>query len=180
VPEGVEVVITQPEDMLPDTYPAWQRRPSHWPGGVRWVHLRSTGVDRYPSWVFDAPMVTTSSGSQATSISEYVLSAILAQEKRGQQLTVANPKMWIETRERVRNRPVGGLEGKVLGLVGFGHIGKAVASRAKPFGMKVIASNRSGSPSADAPKVEMLALDDVVRRADHLVIAVPLTRPREH
>ena len=27
VPEGVEVVITQPEDMLPDTYPSWQRRP---------------------------------------------------------------------------------------------------------------------------------------------------------
>ena len=63
-------------------------------------------------------MVTTSSGSQATSISEYVLSAILAQEKRGQQLAVANPKMWIETRERVRNRPVGGLEGKVLGMLG--------------------------------------------------------------
>jgi phosphoglycerate dehydrogenase-like enzyme len=35
------------------------------------------------------------------------------------------------------------LYGKTLGIVGFGSIGRAVAERARPFGMKVIAINRT-------------------------------------
>lgn len=76
------------------------------------------------------------------------------------------------------SRPVHGeAAGKVLGLVGLGHIGAAIARRAKAFDMTVMAvtaSRRSG-----AADVDWLAtvdrLDEMLPAVDFLVLACPLT-----
>lgn len=62
------------------------------------------------------------------------------------------------------------LRGKVLGLVGFGAIGRAVARRVEPFGMQVI-FNRS-CPDPDPRYRE---LDDLLAEADAVSLHVPLT-----
>ncbi len=76
------------------------------------------------------------------------------------------------------SRPIHGeAAGKVLGLIGLGHIGAAIARRAKVFGMRVMAvtASRRGS----APDVDWLAtadrLDEMLAVADFVVIACPLT-----
>ena len=68
--------------------------------------------------------------------------------------------------------------GKVLGIVGFGQIGAAVAKTALSFGMKVIAFTPSGKKSG-FPEVEFTSLEDVKARADVITLHCPLTKATE-
>ena len=68
------------------------------------------------------------------------------------------------------------LYGKTLGIVGFGSIGRALAERAKPFGMKVIAINRTrreAPPCVDA-WVGFDKLDATLPELDYIVVAAAL------
>ncbi|HUF50343.1 MAG TPA: phosphoglycerate dehydrogenase [Longimicrobiales bacterium] len=68
------------------------------------------------------------------------------------------------------------LYGKTLGLVGAGRIGGEVARRARAFGMTVCAYDPYlPTDRARALDIELLALDDVIERADVLSLHVPLT-----
>lgn len=70
------------------------------------------------------------------------------------------------------------LRGKVLGLVGLGAIGTALASRARALGMDVVALSRSG---ATAPGVRTVAgLDELLGQADVVSLHVPLTDRTHH
>jgi D-3-phosphoglycerate dehydrogenase / 2-oxoglutarate reductase len=60
-----------------------------------------------------------------------------------------------------------------LGVVGFGRIGRAVADRARAFGMTVIAASRSGDGHGRA--VKMVSLDELLAAADVVSLHVPLT-----
>src|SRR6266513_567051 len=66
---------------------------------------------------------------------------------------------------------------KTIGLLGYGHIGKAIAVRAKAFEMKVLVANRSAvAPSSIVDR--SFALDnlrDFWASADFFVVSVPLT-----
>jgi glyoxylate reductase len=65
------------------------------------------------------------------------------------------------------------LEGRVLGLVGFGEIGKLVAARARGFGMDAIYC-RSRSPEASADPRHR-SIDEVLERSDVVSLHTPLT-----
>ena len=70
------------------------------------------------------------------------------------------------------------LAGKTLGILGFGHIGEALARRARGFDMEICAIRRQAQ--ADAPDgVAFIAgaerLDEVLRRADYLAITLSLS-----
>ena len=67
------------------------------------------------------------------------------------------------------------LAGKQLGIIGYGRIGKAVAARAEPFGMRVAYVGRNGDRSPGAmPADRLLSTSDVVS------IHVPLTPDTRH
>lgn len=66
------------------------------------------------------------------------------------------------------------LEGKCLGIVGYGRIGRAVAHRARAFGMRVIYYNRSPRPEPGAR-----TLDELLEQADIVSLHVPLTPETE-
>jgi glyoxylate reductase len=66
------------------------------------------------------------------------------------------------------------LKGKVLGVVGPGRIGKAVARRARAFGMTVIAFGRSRRADDDPDDPPRVSFDDLLRRADVISLHVPL------
>lgn len=68
------------------------------------------------------------------------------------------------------------LEGKVLGLIGMGNIGSAVAIRAKAFGMKVIAYDPYlEKDRASLLDVGLVDLDTLLENSDFVSIHVPLT-----
>jgi D-3-phosphoglycerate dehydrogenase len=68
------------------------------------------------------------------------------------------------------------LQGKTLGIIGLGRIGRVVASRARSLGMNIIAYDPFIQPEhARDLEVETASLDDVFSRADFLTIHTPLT-----
>src|SRR5262249_17719524 len=71
--------------------------------------------------------------------------------------------------------PLRRLEGQVLGLVGFGNIPRALAPKAKAFGLKVITHDPYAS--ADVVKalgVENTSFDDLLGRSDFISVHAPL------
>src|SRR5436190_4127293 len=68
------------------------------------------------------------------------------------------------------------LQGKTLGIVGLGRIGRGVAQRARGLGMNIVAFDPFVAPEqARDMEIEAVPLDDVLARADFLTVHTPLT-----
>ena len=68
------------------------------------------------------------------------------------------------------------LSGKVLGVVGLGRIGTRVSTRARSFGMRVIAYDPYIAPTVgEKVGAEMVSLDDLLAQADVVTVHTPLT-----
>jgi D-3-phosphoglycerate dehydrogenase len=72
--------------------------------------------------------------------------------------------------------PLRRLEGQTLGLVGFGNIPRALAPKAKAFGLKVVVHDPYVKPEAlAAAGVEGVSFDDLLARSDFISVHAPLT-----
>ncbi|MBA2327874.1 MAG: hypothetical protein H0V95_14695 [Actinobacteria bacterium] len=175
---GVEVVVIPTADELPDGVEGDVLLTLAWGSAnlaqvlernVGWVHTIGTGVDGFPLHALNGQTLTCSRGASAVPISEWVLAVMLAFEKH-------LPDSWVRNADaRWHYAELGGLAGKTVGLVGLGGIGEAVARRALAFDMHVRALRRTNTASAVAG-VELTArLPDLLRSADHVVVAAPST-----
>ena len=73
------------------------------------------------------------------------------------------------------------VSGKVLGIVGMGRIGRAVAQRAAGFNMRICYHSRSAhAPDRLVAPWERRTLADVLRHADFVSLHVPLTDETRH
>jgi phosphoglycerate dehydrogenase-like enzyme len=108
--------------------------------GVRWVHALGTGVDGFPFHLLGDRPLTCSRGGSAVPIAEWTLAVMLAFEKR-------LPEAWVHAvpAEGWSRTALGTLYGRTLGLVGVGAIGRAVAARARPFGMHIRGVRRTAT-----------------------------------
>lgn len=66
------------------------------------------------------------------------------------------------------------LKGKTLGIVGPGRIGRAVARRARAFGMTLIAAGRSSRDEGDPDDPPRVSFDELLRRSDVVSLHLPL------
>lgn len=146
--------------------------PAGW-HAVRWVQLASVGIDYYPSWLFDGPVVTSARGTASDAIAEYVLAAILSAAKRV-------PEIWLERAEDWRRLSLGLVKGSTLGLYGFGSIGRALAQRALALGVNVVALRRSDAPFEIDGVRRADSLEQLLALSDHLVLAAPSTPATRH
>lgn len=180
VPEGepwrvaseADVLIVRPTPEWRDVRDAMA--PHAWPGRLRWVCSASAGIDFYPQWLLDAPMVSCARGTASDEIADYVIAAIYRQAKDIDGAVAHSPTEW-------RYRQLGQVNGSTIGIVGLGAIGMAVARRAVALGARVLAVRRGGGGVLGLLGVEMCShVSDVVRKADHIVIAVPATPETRH
>jgi lactate dehydrogenase-like 2-hydroxyacid dehydrogenase len=65
-----------------------------------------------------------------------------------------------------------GLQGKTLGIVGFGQIGRAMAKRAEAFGMSIVYTGRSNQGS--------VSFEELLERSDVVSLHCPLTPETQH
>lgn len=73
------------------------------------------------------------------------------------------------------------LSGKILGIVGFGATGPAVARRAAPFGLQILATRKNMAASIDPDlNVAMVDLNTLLARADYISLQLPLTPETHH
>lgn len=72
------------------------------------------------------------------------------------------------------------LRDKVLGIVGMGKIGKAVARRGQAFGMNLLYVNASQTDVTDFPGAGRVPLEEVMRQSDVVSLHCPLTPKTKH
>jgi phosphoglycerate dehydrogenase-like enzyme len=109
-------------------------------------------------------------------IAEYVFAALLARHvplaQADADLRRGQWTFWAGRPNALRTE----LGGQTLGLLGFGHISKAIATRAKAFGMRVHAANRSAIDSAYVDQTFALTdLHAFLATVDIVVVTLPLT-----
>lgn len=79
------------------------------------------------------------------------------------------------------SKPIHRIEGRTLGLIGMGRIGREVARRAKAFGLNVIVADKYLSPEKAAEAgATLVALDALLPVADFISIHAPLTPETRH
>ena len=142
--------------------------------GVRWVHTLGTGVDRFPLHLVGDRVLTCSRGASAVPIAEWVMAHLLTFEKNV-------PGIWLdEPGDRWHLASLGGLDGRTLALIGLGGIGQAIAERALPFGMRIVAVRRTSAPSPLSGVEVAASIEEAVADADHVVLAAPATAGTHH
>lgn len=73
------------------------------------------------------------------------------------------------------------LRGQVAGLLGFGNIARAVATRCQAFGLRVVAYDPYVDPSLAAELgVELLGFEDLLEAADYVCVHLPLNPATLH
>jgi phosphoglycerate dehydrogenase-like enzyme len=160
---------------------------------LRWVHSGAAGVGSSLHDTMKASDVifTNSAGIHASPMAETVLGMLLF-FARGIDFAVANQHLgrWSTDPFYEGSAPPVELAGSVVGIVGYGGIGREVARRVTALGAHVVAVKRTAPSSEDArltpvgggvldgrPRIVHGpgALDEVLERADFLVVTAPDT-----
>ncbi len=71
-------------------------------------------------------------------------------------------------------------QGKTLGIIGMGRIGRAVRRRAEPFGLKIIYHNRSPLPDTESSGVPYVSFDELLEQSDIISLHLPLNAKTKH
>jgi phosphoglycerate dehydrogenase-like enzyme len=147
------------------------------PGKLRLYHAPAAGIDAIDRSRLPAAAALCNCFGHEHAIAEYVMTALLL---RHVPLPDADAKLrqgdwayWAGRPGALRTE----LGSQAIGLLGFGHIGKAIAVRAKAFGMRVVVANRSPVPRSELVD-ESFGLDQLTRfmgSADAIVVSLPLT-----
>ena len=150
-------------------------------GPLKLVQVPGAGLDRIDRTALPAGAWLANAYGHETGIAEYVLGAMLALTRDFARLDAALRRGVWESQWAVGVAPPAPwpeLAGRTVGIVGYGRIGQAVARRARAFDMQVLAIRRDVVRSA-ADDLDLLGgpelLDEVLRRADYLVLTLPLT-----
>jgi phosphoglycerate dehydrogenase-like enzyme len=150
--------------------------------GLRWIQgsMAGAGEVAQKAGLADTDVVvTTASGIYSGPLAEFALMAMLQHAKDLDALRQnKDRKVW-------RQGAVGTLEGKTLCVVGMGSIGRAIAGRARPFGMRVVGVKRTvreddeawGYADALYPTAE---LQSALGEADYVAVTLPGTPKTRH
>ena len=76
--------------------------------------------------------------------------------------------------------PLAELDGKTLGIIGFGSIGRRVAEIAETFGMKVLINSRSRKDLSAFKSAEQVELSNLLPSSDYITCHCPLTAETEN
>lgn len=142
---------------------------------LRFVQFLSAGCDHAPKQKLAALGIRQSTGAGVgnVSIAEFVIGRVIEVYKEFRRIEADQAAHnWRRTAGR-------SLDGDTIGIVGLGAIGTEIASRARAFGMRVLATRRSYTPGMTSPLVDELYGPDglavLLERSDVLVLCAPST-----
>jgi len=145
---------------------------------LRWLHVPFAGINRLvenKALVESEVIVTNAAGVSSKAIADQVLGYIIMHSRSlVSQIQSQGRKEWQRT---WWGSKLFELEGRTVGIVGHGRIGREIAIRARTFGMRVIATKTN--LSGEFPELDLvLSASDLPRllaESDYVVIAAPLT-----
>ncbi len=118
-------------------------------------------------------VVMNAPGGSAVTVAEHTLAMMFALAR---QIPAATASVKSGKWEKKKFASGHELSGKTLGVVGTGNIGSVVVDRAHGLKMKVLAYDPYVSAEGAARMgIELVSLEDLLRRADFVTLHVPLT-----
>lgn len=147
------------------------------PASLKVISRYGAGVDRVDLEAAKERgiAVTNTPGTNAVAVCELAFGLMLSLARSIPRLDCA-----VKKGEWPRNDGTE-LAGKTLGIVGFGAIGKNLATRARAFGMRVVAFDPYFDQAfASQHGVEHKTLDETIESADFLSLHVPLTKETKY
>ncbi len=146
------------------------------PERLRLYHAPAAGTDGIDRQRLPASATLCNCFGHENAIAEYVIAALLTRyiplAAADRDLRQGQWTFWPGRPNTLRQE----MGDSTVGLLGFGHIGKAIAARAKAFGMRVTVANRS--PVAASPLVDksfsLEALPAFMASADAIVVSLPM------
>ncbi|MBM3457098.1 MAG: phosphoglycerate dehydrogenase, partial [Armatimonadetes bacterium] len=142
---------------------------------LRVVARAGVGVDNIdvPAATQGGVIVVNSPEGNTVAAAEHTIAMLFALSRKIPDATAS-----LRRGEWARREFVGvEIYNKVLGVVGFGKIGREVARRGRGLGMVVVAADSYVTPElARREGVELVELDELYRRADYVTVHTPLTR----
>jgi len=149
---------------------------------LRWIHSPSAAIHQFlfPEFVNSEVILTNARDVHGPVVAEHVIALIFALAKKiPQAVRFQQQHVWgQEIAWRAGQRPREIAEA-VLGLVGLGSIGRAVAKHAAALGMRVIAVREhpeNQKPDFVHEVLPSSRLDELLVRSDYVVLAAPVTR----
>lgn len=146
---------------------------------LKLVQLPAAGLDRVERAALPSGALLANAYGHETAIAEFIIGALLSLTRNLVRLDSELrlgvwPGPWAPGKPRLP--PAAELAGKTLGILGYGHIGQALARRARAFDMNVLAIRRDLSAAHDglADLGGPERLDETLRRADYLAITLSL------
>jgi phosphoglycerate dehydrogenase-like enzyme len=149
---------------------------------LRWVQASMAGageVAKKAGLVETDIVVTTASGVYSGPLAEFVVMAMLQHAKGLERLRRDKAeRAW-------RPAHADSLEGKTLCIVGIGNIGRAIAGRARPFGMRILGVKRTVHDEDPARNhADALygtdRLHEALAEADYVAVTLPGTPETHH
>ena len=143
------------------------------PGKLRGIARAGVGVDNIdvPEATRKGILVMNTPGGNTLSAAEHTMALMLGMSRNVVPACVSLKAGAWDRKKYMGNQ----LNGKVLGLIGLGRIGMAVAAMAKGFNMKILGFDPLAAP-ANAEKVGIEVVDDLERiykEADYISVHVP-------
>ena len=139
---------------------------------LKWIQTTGAGIEGLLplSWLPGDVVLTNNSGAHGAKAEDSCTMAIaLLNARLPQMIASQQRRAW----EPILTSPVAG---KTVVVIGFGDLGRAAGRGARKLGAKVIAVTRSGKAVRPAGRaVPVSRLDSVLREADFVVVAAPLT-----
>ena len=147
---------------------------------ARLFHAPAAGTDAVNTALLPASCSLANCFGHENAIAEYVMAALLMRHvplsRADQDLRRQHWTYWAGQKAALRTE----LGSQTIGLLGFGHIARTVALRAKAFGMRVHVANRSPVGHASVDQSWTLdGLHDFMGSADAIVVSLPLTENTE-
>jgi D-3-phosphoglycerate dehydrogenase len=143
--------------------------------GLKVIARAGVGLDNVdiPAATAAGVMVVNAPTSNIVSAAELAISLLLASAR-----FISPAHAALKNGKWARSKYTGAeLFEKTLGIVGFGRIGQLVAHRMQAFGMNVIAYDPYLQPARAAQLgVELVELDDLLKRSDFITIHLPKTK----
>jgi phosphoglycerate dehydrogenase-like enzyme len=149
-------------------------------GQLKWVHSLSAGVEKllFPAFAESPVPLTNARGVFKRSLAEFVILGMLYFTKCVRRL-VDNQRS-----SKWDNFYTEFINNKVMGIVGYGEIGRECALLAEPLGVKIYAMRRNPARSANDVLLDKIfpadKLPEMLGQIDVLVAAAPLTPETHH
>lgn len=142
--------------------------------GLKFIDVAFTGVDHIPlELAIDRHIaVSNASGYADEAVAELTVGLMIQLLRDLDKAQIAS-----RTGKTKTGLHASQLKGKVVGIIGAGHIGKQTAALCKAFGARVIAHNRHPVPDNNID--ENVSLKELLERSDIVTLHTPLT-PETH